>query len=263
MTRIKYLRALKYWFPIILGVGIAMYTYLESIKKIELVYISSPDHSIIFDKTISSPNIKLVENDSVEIINNVFVGSVTLWNNGELEVKKTDVRKPISITLDGDAQILDYAIVRETKPGISKFQVRKEDNTILLDWEFFDPKFGVEIQIIYSGDTKKQLVVDGYVLGSNIENVEQQDTKYLHVIVVWVIMLISLFSFPIMFFSFLVEKKMTKSMTFFKAFKNSIDHFKKMPLSVLLFYILLPLIFILYLIGTSIFNYYSGYEPPF
>ncbi|MDC6352440.1 hypothetical protein PP178_12840 [Zeaxanthinibacter sp. PT1] len=140
-------------------------------KKREPVYAIKKEPSLIFDKNNSAPNIKLYANDSTLIVDNVYVTSIVIWNNGELEIKKSDLRKDFKIYITDDAKILDYKITHETHPNLSNFRIKKIKEFLILDWDYFDPNFGVELQITYTGNEKSHAIADAYVLNAELKQV--------------------------------------------------------------------------------------------
>ncbi len=160
----------------IIGCVLAVYLYKLSNKEREPVYAVKKAPSLIFDKDNSSPKIKLLSSDSIVVNQNVYVTSLAIWNNGELPIEKVDVRKDFKIEVPNGVQILDYKIVQETHPGISKFRIVPDDGQLNIDWEYFDPEFGLEMQLMYSGEADDEIKISGYVLGTEMKKVEQRNT---------------------------------------------------------------------------------------
>lgn len=169
----KILNSGIFWTVVVglIGIGLTVLFYEYSNKERAPVYSVKKEPSIIFDKNNSSPKIKLLSNDSIVIEKNVYITSLVLWNNGDLEINKEDLRKNFEIKTKGNVEILDYSIVNQTHPDISKFRIKDEGNSLKIDWDFFDPKFGFELQVIYAGDNESEILIDGYVLGAEIKKV--------------------------------------------------------------------------------------------
>ena len=140
----------KIAFGLVSSVIISAFFYMLSLKEREPVYAVKKTPSIIFSKNDSSPKIKLLLNDSLIIDSDIYVTTIVFWNAGELEIKKADIRKKFTISAPNNERIIDYKIVSETNPGISKFKILKDGENLTLDWDYFDPGYGVEIQIVYT-----------------------------------------------------------------------------------------------------------------
>jgi len=161
----------------LISIILAIALYKTSKKEREIVYYLKNEPSKIYDNTNASSRIKLISNDTTIIKENVYVSNLVLWNRGQLEIKKTDIRKPFTIKEKNKAKIIDYKIVNSTKPEISKFILIPKDSLLFIDWDFFDPNFGLELQVIYSGNNMSQVIIDGYVLGSGIKEIELKSAR--------------------------------------------------------------------------------------
>jgi hypothetical protein len=155
----------------VITIILAFYIYIISSEKRLPVYCVKKEPSLIFDKSNSSPKIKLISNDSIAINNNVYITTLVLWNKGNLQIKKEDIRKEFTIIPKGGAVILDYSIIKETKQGLSNFRILNDNKTLKIDWDYFDPKFGMELQVIYAGNPNSEILIDGYVLGSEVKKI--------------------------------------------------------------------------------------------
>ncbi|WP_298507831.1 hypothetical protein [uncultured Kordia sp.] len=177
----KLLNSGIFWTIIIgfFGIGLTILFYEYSNKEREPVYALKKEPSLIFDKENSTPKIKLLSNDSLVVNDNVYVSNIVIWNDGDLEIRKTDVRKKFKVFLSSEAKILDYKIVNQTNPEISNFRIKSDNNELLINWDYFDPKFGFELQIIYSGTSKSEVFAEGYVLGKKLKKVTTRESNNL------------------------------------------------------------------------------------
>ena len=155
----------------IIGVVITVIFYEFSNKIKEPVYSIVKEPSLIFDKANASSNFKLISKDSTIIQQNVYVTTMVAWNNGDLEIKKGDVRKEIKVKVSDQSEILEYKITKQTNPEIGNFKLNQIENELIVDWDYFDPKFGFEFQVIYSGTEETQIEMDGYIIGTKVEKV--------------------------------------------------------------------------------------------
>jgi len=166
-------RTANFWGVIIgiISILASIILFILSNKQREPVYSIVKEPTLIYDKENASSNFSLVSNDSILIDNNVYVSTIALWNNGELEIKKDDVRKNIKLSVI-NGKILDYKIIRLSHPEVSEFELDKVDSDLIVNWDHFDPKFGFEFQVIYSGTFETELKMSGFVLGSDVKKVK-------------------------------------------------------------------------------------------
>lgn len=136
----------------IFSIFISFYFYFKSEKQKELTYIIEEPPSLIFDNSVSSPAIKILDKDSALIKENIYLLRGILWNSGDFSLEKKDIRTPLTIKLPSQSRIIDYKITQEKDPQISVFKLTKLNfNTLSIDWKYFDPNHGFRFQIIYTG----------------------------------------------------------------------------------------------------------------
>lgn len=239
----KILKSKLLWALIPITVTIILFTFRT--EKREPIYAVKKAPSLIFDKESASSKIKLIKNDSTKIDDNVYVTTLILWNNGGIEIRKEDVRKAISIHLINGKEIIDYKILSETNPEISNFRIVKSSEELQLDWNYFDPDFGVEIQIIYSGDINSQIKIEGYVLGQEVKNVEKRKDDSIILIIVNTLLGVLITVITILMLKEIIIKK-----------KRS-----KKELAILLLILILNVSFIIYII-LIIKDYYNSFGLP-
>lgn len=151
--------------------------HIVSQKESEPLYSITKEPTLIYSKDDLSSKIKFIYNDSLLINKNVYISNVVIWNNGNLEIQKGDVRKDFIIGFIDTCNILDYRIINQIPTDFDNFNIISKRNILHLNWNHFDPNTGLEIQIIYSGDKKSLPVVEGSVLGREFKRVYSNKIK--------------------------------------------------------------------------------------
>lgn len=147
----------------VVSVGLTVYFYLDSREFREPVYLVDEEHKQIFDSTASSPKIKVLDKDSNPVTDNIFLATVTIWNAGKLSIEPEDVRVPLRIHIKPKSKLLDYSIVKESDPEITKFQLSE---SLGLSWLHFDPGYGVKVQLLYSSREQAGIELTGKIKGA-------------------------------------------------------------------------------------------------
>ena len=125
----------------------------------------------IFDSSLTSPSIKVLDSEGKIINEDIYLSTVTIWNAGELPIEPKDVRKPFQIKLSNIKAILDFSIVKEVDQEISRFSLNKlNSNTIGISWQHFDPQQGIRVQIIYIANKKAHIDIEGKIITKTISN---------------------------------------------------------------------------------------------
>src|SRR5438270_11447451 len=82
----------------LIGAGIAFYFYQKSEKAGRLSL--AVDQVQVFDKArLGQAPLRVLDASGNVITDNVFAASVALWNSGNAEIQKTDVRRPFRIKI--------------------------------------------------------------------------------------------------------------------------------------------------------------------
>jgi hypothetical protein len=164
----------------IIGIAFGVYSYLESKRTRSISYhIDQP--SLIYDSENASSAIKVVAKDSTPIDDDVYLLNGRIWNSGNLPVNAEDVRQSLSINLLLATKILDFKITGSTDSSVAKFNLTKRDNRKLdLSWKYFDPGYGFNFQIIYTGEDNPKFNLAGKVLDvqgfSKVEQIDKADS---------------------------------------------------------------------------------------
>jgi len=142
-------------------------------KKKEPVYTILNSSSLIYDSDNSSPKIKVLLEDSVPIRENVYVTTIAVWNKGKLGILKEDVRKPFYIFCsDSIGRLLDSKIIQQNDPEDSNFRLTQVGDSLKIDWDYFDSKYGCNIQIIYLGNNETEILLTGKIEGGSVKEVK-------------------------------------------------------------------------------------------
>lgn len=149
----------------IVSLGLSIVFYYNGKKEKNLSFLLSEPASLVFDSKNSSSRIKLLEKDSVLITDNVYLLTGTIWNNGDIPIMKSDVRKKLTLDLENASRILDFKLTRQKDASIAKFILSKiTDKSLELEWEYFDPGYGFSFQIMYIGNEDPKFNLSGIIL---------------------------------------------------------------------------------------------------
>ena len=156
----------------ILSIIVSVFLYIASLKSMEPVYQVDEHAGKIFDSSLTSPSIKVLDSEGKIINEDIYLSTVTIWNAGELPIEPKDVRKPFQIQLSNIKAILDFSIIKEVDKEISRFSLNKlNSNTIGISWQHLDPQQGIRVQIIYIGYREAVIDIKGKVITTDIKQI--------------------------------------------------------------------------------------------
>lgn len=96
-------------------------------------------------------------------INNLSVSKIVIWNSGKDTILRADVAttNKFRIEIDKDYKILEYELLYQEQSANNFKLERLDDNTLEIDFEFFEHKEGIIVQIYHTATTDDVLKVEG------------------------------------------------------------------------------------------------------
>jgi hypothetical protein len=145
----------------IVGIAVSYYFYLKSEKAGQIAMVV--DQVQVLDKTqVGSAPLRVLDANGNSINENVFAASVTIWNIGNAEIKKTDVRRPFRIKLGERLVPLDLSISRYSSDNLGSFNLAADGS---ISWEHFDPGEGFKVRVIYVNERIQPIKLEGSAFG--------------------------------------------------------------------------------------------------
>jgi len=187
---------------ITLGVSYLFFGLANKQMKPVYAFIKSP--SLIYDNNNSSPRIKVVVEDSLQVTENVYVTTLAFWNKGNEEIQLDDVRRPVLVFCsDTKGQIIDYEIVKQSDPELSNFRITQIEDSLKIDWDYFDPKGGCLLQVIYSGQDNTEIIMNGRIGTKTLIKVTPKDLNHDWRVSLFLVLLIVFMAGATMIFYFI------------------------------------------------------------
>jgi hypothetical protein len=119
----------------------------------------------VFDKSrIGQLPLRVLDTAGNVVTDNVFAANVTIWNSGNAEIKKEDVRKPFQLKFNTGLVPLDLTITQFSHDNIDGFEVTRAG---LVDWKHFDPGEGIRIRLVYVSEIINDISLVGSAIGLN------------------------------------------------------------------------------------------------
>ena len=88
----------------IISIGLTIYFYVEGIKEKSICYKIEHNPSLIFDNEKISPNIRVLEKDSIIIAENIYMIKGMIWNDGDLPIEDKDIKRKL-VRIDANSTI--------------------------------------------------------------------------------------------------------------------------------------------------------------
>ncbi|MCK7634077.1 MULTISPECIES: hypothetical protein [unclassified Shewanella] len=171
-----------------LGLGLAgmllsYYFYTISIKIREPAFVITKNVSLFSSpKGLSSKYFKIVKSsDGTELLKNLYIQEVAIWNNGKESIKKENVLKPITLTFNGEIEIIDAFISEVKRPDIVKGKIsfKPGENVVTTSFSILENNDGMKIQVVYASLESSIANVDGVIEGveaiQNIDNLAKDN----------------------------------------------------------------------------------------
>ena len=132
----------------VIGFGVSLYFYYKGIRVGQVSYYV--EQVQVFDrKRVTSPGsvtafpLTVLDAHGQPIEDNVYAASVTIWNSGNAEIKRDDLRIPFRITLEGNPRLIDITPTFFTRDNVDRFSFGRQN---VISWEHFDPGEGIKVR---------------------------------------------------------------------------------------------------------------------
>jgi hypothetical protein len=158
----------------IVGGGIIAAYYHRKAQKSGKLAMHTNQLQVIDKTKIGQTSLRIKDKSGEEINDDVYVANVTIWNVGNAEIKKEDVRTPYRIsmaqnkngshqdTIAENPRILELTPIFFTKDN-QKFKI--DENTGEISWEHFDAHQGFRVKIIYAANSTQKPYLYGEAVG--------------------------------------------------------------------------------------------------
>ena len=148
------------------GLLSAYITYVAAEKNPNFTIINRSAHLKIVSGEFSQKGpLKLIHQNGSEIKHNVYVGTLTLWNSGDISLRESSVIKPLSITLPDGAEILDVSVIKSDRQDITGFTAKQTARGFDYEWKILEPNDGATVQIMYAADAPVIFLTNGAIEG--------------------------------------------------------------------------------------------------
>jgi hypothetical protein len=159
---------------LVLGVYPILQGFYSNYKDLTVHY--SAVRSQLFSRD-NLDNIQISSNGRV-VIGDVNIGYITVWNNGDQPLIKSDIKKSVSITLPNVVILsVKSKATNRIEAKIKCKKLASLPNQLVLEWDFIEGGDAAVIQVIYEGGIADEIKVDGVVLGQVNKKISYFDEK--------------------------------------------------------------------------------------
>jgi hypothetical protein len=119
----------------------------------------------LFEHTVpgfpSKSKLSLLDDKGNKIDQNVYAAIVTIWNDGDGEIRSEDVRVPLQIIVLGENRIIDLTPIFFSDENIDKFDISPE---YTISWKHFDTGEGLKFLILYESPKIQKIILEGNIV---------------------------------------------------------------------------------------------------
>lgn len=150
----------------VLGFIFGFYFYYAAKVYPQLVVYNHPVKANIV-KVGQASDLKTFYKDK-EINSDVAATQVAIWNQGNASIKKEQILKPIVLFTDNNVPILEATIRKSTRGEVTKITLNQDElqnGRLTVSWNILEQNDGGVIQIIYAGDSRTNINIEGAIEG--------------------------------------------------------------------------------------------------
>jgi hypothetical protein len=235
---------------------------------------------VIDKSTLSETPLRIIarsQNSEREINDNVYVANVTIWNSGNGEIKKEDVRKPYHLWISNvhsatqknatatETEILELTPTFFTRDNVDKFVV--DENTGKISWEHFDPGEGFRVRMIYKGEAMCEPVLKGYAVnvGEVVDYTKQREQDREGSSFPWYLLLAAVVLVPALSYGGgqYVGSLHVEPISDLGSVSGVSNPFPAVFVLMFISFVIVSIVSVIVLIGQFYFRHRSRLQPPF
>lgn len=152
------------------GVVIAFYSIYSQAHREPNVIVDPVRITIVNSKLFPNSSLKVTRGDTSIIRDDVTALRVFFWNSGDQSIKTENVIQPLTIYLDdANAEILDYKVLKISRPDVVKINVTPSEKSplreLIFSFNILERDDGFFCQIIYAGNPSVVVKTSGAIEG--------------------------------------------------------------------------------------------------
>ena len=159
----------------ILGIILSIYFYLKSKKKRKISFKKS---TYMLVRNINEELKDLEIKYKNIVIENLSITKFAIWNDGNTKLENLDFASimPFAIEAKKKSKVLNASIlIKSEEANNFTIEMDTEKNKILIYFEYMDPKEGLVIQILHTGNADDLKLVGKIKSGKKIKNGEKDN----------------------------------------------------------------------------------------
>ena len=130
-------------------IGVALAIQSRSYHQLAY-YLSEP--ALVVDGSQPVPSIQILDANGDRVEGSVYTSRLVIWNSGTETIPYEEVLEPIEVSSSDVERILSSSITEFIREDRANFNISLDDSkSFALQWEEFDPRAAVEIQVVFEG----------------------------------------------------------------------------------------------------------------
>ncbi len=159
----------------ILGIILTFYFALRG-RKIRKISFDKSSYTIVGNINEELKDLEIKYDN--KIIDSLSITKIAIWNDGNQKLEETDFAssKPLAIEAPYDCKILNSSIIISSEEANSfSIDMDNEKNMIFINFEYIDPKEGIIVQVLHTGNYENLKLVGKIKGGISIKNENLED----------------------------------------------------------------------------------------
>jgi len=148
-------------------VASVVFTYLITSPERKLVCKTNFHEEIL--NLESNPDFSLLYKDSLTLKKNLYLVSLSFWNEGKTPIIRNDLRKELTISVDSLNEILGEIEINESHKGIinTGTEINDANNEISVNFDFLERGNQIDLKFYYIGNDSSRIEMDTYITGGS------------------------------------------------------------------------------------------------
>lgn len=151
----------------IIGLVLAVYFFLQSQQRRELLYLVSPAKAVIVKAGQLSKLAVTLDGKSIDT--DVTAAQLAFWNQGNQAIRREHILRPLTLRTAPATPIID-ATVRKTSREVVQIDLDKsrlQDGELSISWNILEQGDGAIVQVVFAGPAAVDIPASATIEGQH------------------------------------------------------------------------------------------------
>jgi hypothetical protein len=157
---------------IVIGSLLSWIFWELSLVELDPTMIVDPQRTVVIERArLKDAPMRVVRTDGQPVEQDVTGIRVYFWNDGRKPLLPAEVIEPYVLSIDAPAEILDFKVLKASRPSVTQVAARRVDGTnnrVAVDFRVLEREQGLSLQLMIAGSPDVKVSMAGAAIGAQV-----------------------------------------------------------------------------------------------